>query len=84
MEFGEQDTIVFEGEDGSTMEFTIVHEFNHEGGRYAVLKSTASAGDTMIAEIADPMGPDEEFIPLPMKRQQDLLDYLKRGAAEED
>lgn len=80
----ERDYIVFEKDDGTAMEFSVMHEFYHDGGMYAVLRSTANAEDTLIAQILDPLGPDEEFVPLPINRQQALLDYLNRGGAEED
>lgn len=80
----DEDSVVFETEDGMKMEFTVIHEFHHDGGMYAVLQKAGSPGDTLIAEIADPLGPDEEFIPLPLKRQQEMVEYLKRGNNEED
>jgi hypothetical protein len=83
LEDKEPDFIVFEAEDGSKLEFSVMHEFYHDGGMYAVLQSAGNAGETLIAEIIDPLGPDEEFIPLPLKRQQALLEYL-RGGSEED
>lgn len=83
MENNDQDFIVFEGDDGTKLEFTVVHEFRHGGGMYAVLRSAGDAGDTLIAEILDPLGPDEEFVPLPMKRQQELVEYLSRGGSED-
>lgn len=83
MENEEQDIIVFEAEDGSDMEFSVMHEFYYNGGMYAVLQRTGSADDTLIAEIVDPLGSSEEFVPLPLQRQQALLEYLK-GGVEED
>jgi hypothetical protein len=84
MEDRDQDFVVFETDDGAAMEFSVVHEFYHDGGMYAVLQRTGTSGDTLIAEIADPLGPDEEFTPLPLLRQQALLEYLSRGGCEED
>jgi hypothetical protein len=84
MENREKDSVVFEAQDGSTLEFSVMHEFYHDGFMYAVLQRTGSAGDTLIAEIADPLGPDEEFVPLPLDRQQEMLEYLRKGGSEED
>jgi hypothetical protein len=84
MEGREDESVVFETEGGGAMEFTVLHEFVYDGGMYAVLQKAGAPGETLIAEISDPLGPDEEFIPLPLKRQQVLLDYLKRGHNEED
>jgi hypothetical protein len=83
MDEQDRDTIVFEAGDGTAMEFTVMHEFYFDGGMYAVLQSAANAQDTLIAEIADPLGPDEEFLPLPLQRQQELLDYLGRDGITE-
>lgn len=80
----EKDFIVFEKEDGTVMEFSVMHEFYHDGGMYAVLRSATNAEDTLIAQIIDPLGPDEEFIPLPIQKQQTLLDYLNKGGGEID
>lgn len=80
----ERDSIVFETDDGSVMEFEVMHEFYFDGGMYAVLKSAANADDTLIAEVIDPLGPDEEFVPLPMQRQEQLLDYLRQSGYGED
>jgi hypothetical protein len=84
MENREQDFIVFEADDGSSMEFSVTHEFYHDGSMFAVLQSVTNAGDTLIAEVIDPLGPDEEFVPLPIKRQQTLLEYLNKGGSESD
>lgn len=84
MDEREQDFIVFEADDGSVMEFTVMHEFCHDGQMYAVLQSTGNAGDTLIAQVIDPLGPEEEFVPLPIKKQQALLDYLNKGGTESD
>ncbi len=84
MDERERDSVVFETEDGTEMEFSVIHEFYYDGGMYAVLQRDGSAGDTLIAEVVDPMGPDEEFLPLPMDRQQTLLDFLSRGGAGDD
>jgi hypothetical protein len=83
MENNEQDYIVFEADDGAMLEFTVMHEFRHGGGMYAVLRRTGDSGDTLIAEILDPMGSEEEFVPLPLKQQQELLDYLNRDGNED-
>lgn len=80
----ERDTVVFEDDDGSEMEFAVVHEFYHDGGMYAVLQRAGNAEETLIAEVMDPLGPGEEFIPLPMKRQQALLEFLSRSGAQND
>jgi hypothetical protein len=84
MEDKERDSIVFEADDGTSMEFTVMHEFYRDGGMYAVLQKAGSPGDTLIAEISDPLGPDEEFIPLAMPRQLEMVEYLKRNGNEED
>ena len=84
MDERERDSVVFETEDGSEMEFNVIHEFCYDGGMYAVLQRDGSTGDTLIAEVVDPMGPDEEFLPLSMDRQQTLLDFLSRGGAGDD
>jgi hypothetical protein len=83
MEDRESDFIVFEAEDGSKLEFSVMHEFYHNGGMYAVLQNAGNAGETLIAEIVDPLGPDEEFVPLPLQKQQALLDYLRSGSEED-
>jgi hypothetical protein len=83
MESPEKDSIVFEAQDGSTMEFTVMHEFYHDGFMYAVLERAGAPGDTLIAQVADPMGPDEEFLPLPLARQQELLERLRTGGEED-
>ena len=41
-------------------------------------------GEALIAEIVDPMGPDEEYVPLPLARQQTLLEHLNREGFETD
>jgi hypothetical protein len=83
MEYERDDIISFETAEGETLEFTILHEFYHDGSKYAVLKPADGADAALIAEVVDPEGPEEEFVPLPMKRQQALLDYLNRGGAED-
>jgi hypothetical protein len=83
MEDPEKDSIVFEAPDGSAMEFTVMHEFYHDGFMYAVLQKAGSAGDTLIAQVTDPLGPDEEFVPLPLARQQELLERLRLGIEED-
>ena len=83
MNCNNEDIISFEAADGATLEFTVVYEFYHDGGKFAVLKPVDGADVALIAEITDPEGPDEEFVPLPMKRQQVLLDYLNREGAED-
>lgn len=85
MEEKELDTIVFEMDDGTELSFGILHEFNYAGGRYAVLRPEGGApGEALIAEIVDPMGPDEEYVPLPLARQQTLLEHLNREGFETD
>lgn len=83
MEEDGRDVITFELDDGSALDFTVAHEFLFDGAMYAVLQSVSDDGGSMIAEIVDPMGPDEEFIPLPMDRQMEMLEYLKNGLEED-
>jgi hypothetical protein len=84
MESREDDIIVFETENGEKMEFTVMHEFCRDGLMYAMLQKAGSPGDTLIAEITDPLGPDEEFVPLDLKRQEEMLDFLRKGNSEEN
>jgi hypothetical protein len=84
MDERERDTVIFETGGGTSAEFTVVHEFCHDGSMYAVLQKAGSPGDTLIAEVSDPLGPDEEFVPLPLSRQQALLELLRRSGSEGD
>lgn len=84
MDEQERDSVTFEADDGTELEFNVIHEFYFDGGMYAVLQREGSTGDTLIAEVVDPLGPDEEFVPLPLARQQTLLDYLNRGMPDVD
>lgn len=84
MDERERDTVVFDMGDGSSAEFIVVHEFYHDGSMYAVLQKAGSPGETLIAEVSDPLGPGEEFVPLPLARQQELLELLKKDGSEGD
>ncbi len=85
MDERELDTIVFEMDDGTERSFGILQEFNYAGGRYALLRPEGGQeGEALIAEVLDPLGPDEEYVPLPLHRQETLLEYLNREGFESD
>lgn len=83
MENERDDIVSFEIDDGKTLEFTLLHTFYHDGSAYAVLKPADGGDAALIAEMVDPDGPEEAFLPLPMDRQQALLDYLNQGGSED-
>ena len=79
-----EELIVFETDDGSLLEFQVVYEFYRDGSKFAVLKPSNGSDEALIAEVSDPLGPDEEYIPLPLNRQKTLLDYLNEGNFDSD